>query len=134
MDYKDADDLSKEELDEGYIPTHSFILGAWVSAGILGALFWAGVWILVIRSMMRVYPDSIALLPLASFAAFSLLWNILFSPLGAEERMISSYYVVMLMTCMAMATSSAGRRVAGEEKRPAKFSSGAKLLEESEQT
>jgi O-antigen ligase len=134
MDYKDADNQSKEELAEGYIPMHSYILGAWVSAGILGAVFWAAVLVLILRGLMRVYPASVALLPLVSFMAFALFWGILFSPFGAEERMTSSYCIVLLMTCMAMAPSAAERKVAVARKRPAKSSSGVKLLRQSEQT
>lgn len=103
MGYKGAVDLSREELIDGLIPAHSYLLQAWVYGGIVGALFWVWIYVLVVRSIMRVYPATVLLLPLASFMAFSLFWDILFSPYGATTRIIMPYYIATLMTCVAMA-------------------------------
>ena len=97
MGYTISDELSIDEMEEGMIPTHSYIFGAWVDAGILGAVFWGWVWVQTVRILMQVHPPSVVLLPLLSFAAFSLLWDLLFSPYGAEMRIISPYFVVMLL-------------------------------------
>jgi hypothetical protein len=102
MGYTDAGDISIEDIQEGTIPSHSFLFGAWVNAGILGAVFWGWVLILTLRALIRVYPSSVVLLPVMSFAAFSMLWDILFSPYGATERISVPYYVVMLASCVAM--------------------------------
>jgi hypothetical protein len=103
MGYTDAANFSAEELDEGLIPSHSYLFGAWVNAGFLGAVFWGWVFFLTAKALMRVYPRSVTLLPVMSFVAFSMLWDVLFSPYGATGRIIFPYYFVMLATCMSMA-------------------------------
>jgi hypothetical protein len=85
------------------------LFGAWVDAGILGALFWGWAFVFTAKTLMRVYPATVALLPVASFMAFSMLWDILFSPYGATERIMETYYIVMLATCLAMAPHKAAR-------------------------
>lgn len=105
MGYDDAWDISSDEVEEGSIPTHSYLFGAWVSAGIVGALFWGWLFVLPARVLIRVYPPGVVLLPVASFFAFSLLWDILFSPFGMTARIIVPYYFVMLITCLSMAPS-----------------------------
>jgi hypothetical protein len=101
MGYSTADEISVEDLEEGLIPAHSHIFGAWVNAGILGAVFWGWVFWMTMRALMRVYPASVAMLPLGVFCAFSLLWELLFSPYGAEWRIITPYYIVIVMSCAA---------------------------------
>jgi hypothetical protein len=102
LGYKGATDISREELLDGLIPAHSYLLQAWVDGGIVGALFWVWVYVTIVRALMRVYPATVALLPAAAFMAFSLFWDILFSPYGAIDRVIIPYYFVTLATCMGM--------------------------------
>ena len=52
---------------------------------------------------MRVYPSSVVILPIVSFIAFSMLWDILFSPFGTLERITVPYYLVVLATAMSLA-------------------------------
>jgi hypothetical protein len=113
----DAFALTHEAVENGLMPAHSYLLQAWIWAGVLGALFWAWVFVLTARILMRVYPPTAALLPLASFMAFSLLWDILFSPYGATERVVFPYYFVTLMTCWGMAPLKATRAATGMAKR-----------------
>ena len=108
LGYKDALITPIEELEVGYIPKHSYIFGAWVDAGIAGAIFWGWVFALAVRSVMRVYPSNLVLLPVLCFIALSLLWNILFSPYGSDARIIVPYYIVLLSTCMSMKAMKAG--------------------------
>ncbi len=107
LGYRDAGDLSIDDLKEGLIPSHSFILGAWVDAGILGAIFWGWVWLLVCKTLLRTYPRGIKLLPLAAYAAFQLLWDIPFSPYGAQMRIISPFYIVIIMNYLSIARNPA---------------------------
>ncbi|MGB9152303.1 MAG: hypothetical protein WCD70_04360, partial [Alphaproteobacteria bacterium] len=109
MGYNFAEDISPDDLEEGLIPTHSYIFGAWVDAGILGAIFWGWVWVLTARVLMRVYPATAVLLPFVAFIAFELLWDLLFSPYGAEWRIIVPFYIVILMTCSDMVPRNAAR-------------------------
>lgn len=102
LGYRDAGEIAQDEVEEGVIPAHSHLLQAWVWAGIIGALFWAWVFVLTVRMLMRIYPPAVVLLPLASYVGFLLLWDILFSPYGATERITFPYNIVILMTCADM--------------------------------
>jgi hypothetical protein len=109
LGYKGALEMSPDELTDGLIPTHSFLLGAWVYAGLLGAVFWGWVWLMIVRSLLRIYPPEANLLPLMVFLGSVLIWDILFSPFGAERRAQVSYYLVMIMTYYDLAVKSAAQ-------------------------
>jgi hypothetical protein len=109
MGYSGADEFSNDELELGLIPEHSYLFGAWVDAGILGAVFWAWVFLLDAKTLMRVYPPTTMLLPVMSYVGFELLWDIIFSPYGAEVRIIVPFYAVMLMTCSDLAPRKAAQ-------------------------
>jgi hypothetical protein len=78
------------------IPAHSHIFGAWVEAGMAGALFWFFVVIYAIRSMMRVSGLQ-SMLPLFAFAGFALVWDVLFSPISPERRLVTPYFLVAMI-------------------------------------
>ncbi len=82
----------------GLIPTHSYLFGAWVEAGLLGAVFWAWVLFLPIRVLAGLYRTKEPLSPLIIFFIFILIWDILFSPFGAERRFITPYYIIVMMS------------------------------------
>jgi hypothetical protein len=105
MGYKGAGKLDPDMLEEGLIPTHSHLLGSWVNAGILGGLIWAWVWLLACKMLLRVYPSGVKLLPLAAYAAFDLLWEILFSPYGLQARVITPFYAIIIMSFLGIAQS-----------------------------
>ncbi|HAR63836.1 MAG: hypothetical protein DKM50_08515 [Candidatus Margulisiibacteriota bacterium] len=83
---------------DNLIPSHSHITGAWVEAGFLGALFWFTVIVLIIKVLFGMYFTNEPLSPLAAFISFSFLWDILFSPFGANVQIIDAYYIVVLLT------------------------------------
>ena len=117
LGYENAWEMSSEDLEEGLIPAHSYMLQAWVDAGILGAFFFAWVFVFAARVLMRVYPPNVVLLPVMALVGLTLLWNILFSPYGAEVRIIFPYYVVMLMSCQGMAAHETVKAAASTVKR-----------------
>lgn len=92
--------MAGTEEEEDLIPTHSYLLGAWVEAGLLGAIFWAWVIILTIRGLFRPQSMMEGPTPLIAFIAFLLIWDILFSPYGSMGRFVAPYYVVAMMTCL----------------------------------
>jgi len=102
MGYENLSAVEEEELDEGYIPAHSYLFGAWVEAGLAGAVFWGWILIMALKIFFRAYPLSATLLPLAAFCALSLAWDVVFSPYGAQQRLIVPYYVLMLMTVLGV--------------------------------
>ncbi len=91
-----------DENEEGLIPTHSFLLGAWVEAGILGALFWVWVGSLPVRVLLGRHGKVDVLTPLIVFIAFYFIWDILFSPYGADRKFVTPYFIVCLMTYLIL--------------------------------
>ena len=82
------------------IPSHSHILGAWIDAGALGAVFWLAVLSLTLRSMryLLVYPLPLRVFSL--FCGFSLLWDIPFSPFGAQRRFTTPLYLLLMIVAL----------------------------------
>ena len=78
-------------MSDDLIPTHSHIFGAWVEAGVMGALFWFYVFCTVLRIMMRA-PGSEPILPVCIYVSIAMLWNIFFSPYGADMRVVFAYF------------------------------------------
>ncbi len=109
MGYQDAAAMSPEELEEGIIPTHSYLLGAWVDGGILGAIFWVWVWGLVAKMLLKSYPGSVLIPPAVSWFALQLLWNIPFSPYGGGERIVAPFYLVVLIGFLSIPESQRGK-------------------------
>ena len=86
--------------EEDLIPTHSHLLGAWVEAGLSGAIFWACILCLPMLVLFRPHREVDCMAPLSAFVAFLLIWDILFSPYGAGLRIMTPYYVIFMMTCL----------------------------------
>ncbi len=88
-------DAAADEPD--LIPTHSHIFGAWIEAGILGALFWSVVFwktAEVIVYGKNIYGGRIA--PLMNFIVVGLLWDILFSPYGGDRRLFDGFILAWI--------------------------------------
>lgn len=117
LGYKEAFQITREDYISGYIPAHSYLLQAWIWAGIVGALFWAWVFVFTARAFMRIYPPTVALLPLFSLVALSLLWEVLFSPYGEDVRIVFPYYMVVVMTLWNAAPRKAARTVKRKAKK-----------------
>lgn len=90
--------ISQREVSSGLIPTGSYLFGAWVDGGVLGAVFWA--WTLVITSsvLLRIHrlADS-GRVALVAFLGFSFLWAVFFSPFGAEARIAAAFSLVVFV-------------------------------------
>jgi hypothetical protein len=89
--------LSPGLVQQPLIPTHSYIMGAWVDGGILGVPIWLWVFALAVRALFVAYRSNHPLVPLASFASLSLLWDIVFSPYGGSSRLVVPFYVLLLV-------------------------------------
>jgi len=92
----DEQDLAQIYQD-GLIPTHSYLLGAWVQAGVFGGIFWfvialAAVWLLV-----NFYAVRSSLAPLLVFSPLLLLWAIAFSPYANAARLTAPYAIALCM-------------------------------------
>lgn len=86
-----------EELSQGLIPTHSHLMGAWVQAGIMGAVFWFYMFWLLAKGLVRLSVVRPALSPILSFMWTSFLFDILFSPFASTRRLTEAFLVVVLL-------------------------------------
>lgn len=87
------------------IPTHSHFFGAWVEAGITGAIFWGWVLWLVIRVLASMWAVREPIAALIAFVGFMMLWDILFSPFGAERRITNAYFIALMIFIWAVLKS-----------------------------
>jgi hypothetical protein len=88
--------LEREAPDEGeLIPTHSHLMGAWVDAGILGAVFWAYILVYVTRALIRVVISRPSLAPVYVYMFMEFIWAIAFSPGGGRTILLESGLLVM---------------------------------------
>jgi len=82
---------------EGLIPTHSHIMGAWVEAGALGLPFWLWVLAVSLIALARGLDAEGAVVVLGVFLAVALVWDVPFSPFGAERRIIVPFTIIVLL-------------------------------------
>jgi len=95
------------------IPTHSHLLGSWVEAGIAGALFWVGVLALIIAALRRLYASDDPLRPYMVFLMFLFIWDILFSPFGAQRRLTNGFLMVVLLFALNASAMNWRQRSSG---------------------
>jgi len=95
---------------EGLIPTHSHISGAWVESGILGAVFWGWVLILIYNVLSYRYYFRDMLNPLIVYIGIRFIWDIMFSPFAAEGRLTGAFSLVLLMSALKTPTSESGNK------------------------
>lgn len=84
--------------NEGLIPTHSYLMEAWVYSGILGAVFWFYILLINIKSM-RLYSNIKSSYKLfILYVVIALFWDILFSPLGLYSRTYAALMLVIVLS------------------------------------
>ncbi|HEX7387947.1 MAG TPA: hypothetical protein VF285_11835 [Castellaniella sp.] len=79
------------------IPSHSYLMSAWVDAGILGALVWLVFAGLAIRALLSVHVQRDKLTPLVIFGSLWTLWNIAFSPFAGEARFTFPFFLILML-------------------------------------
>ena len=107
-----------EQRSKGTIPSHSFLLGTWVSAGVLGAIFWIYLLWPAAKALLRMPLLKRALAPLYAYVLVSLLWNIFFTPFAYLARVLGAFAIVIMvdvlearLPVMATKPSRRARRV-----------------------
>ena len=88
-----AGDIYENDL----IPTHSFLLGAWVESGILGGLFWVYCILVAFRALYASFHISPEFRPLLFFVVVNFFWSVFFSPFGAQERFFVAVELCMML-------------------------------------
>lgn len=91
-------DLRDAETGErGLIPSHSHVVGAWVWAGILGAVFWVYILGLTVRGIVRVAVARPPIAPVLCWMMVGLFWDNLFSPFGSFQRVYAAISIVLIV-------------------------------------
>jgi hypothetical protein len=85
-----------EEGEDDLIPSHSYLFGAWVESGIMGAVFWFWVLWTTARALIRASGRE-PLLPLFGYIGLLLMWDVLFSPYGASGRFTATYFAYAMI-------------------------------------
>lgn len=88
--------LARHALWAGELPTHSYLFGAWTMFGIVGALFWAGIAHRMLGHLRTLLRTRSHLLPLCVTLAVLSFWNFLFSPFGADSRLLAAAAIVII--------------------------------------
>ena len=79
------------------IPTHSYLAGSWVEAGVMGGVFWLFVLLLVTKVLANLFQARDPLSPLYVFIALLLVWDLLFSPFGADRRVMVGFQIAVMI-------------------------------------
>lgn len=82
-----------QESESDLIPTHSYLFGAWVESGIAGAIFWLYCFYLTTKAIILMLLQPSLLIPSYVLFFSLMLWSILFSPFGAETRLIAAVFM-----------------------------------------
>ncbi len=92
----------------GLIPAHSFLMGSWVWAGLMGGLFWSVILAVAVWLLAHLYSYRMNMSPLLVFSTMLLLWDIAFSPYGLNERLIAPYAIVLCLLGLRLLRSEEG--------------------------
>jgi hypothetical protein len=74
----------------GVIQTHSYLMGAWVGAGLAGALFWIYAIAVVVKAFVTMRARPSPATPTLALLFISFGWNVLFSPFGTQSRIVAA--------------------------------------------
>ena len=84
--------------ERSLIPTHSHFFGAWVENGVFGALFWFFILIIMFKALNEILFGISIVNPVEVLAIIWTIWNILFSPFGADQRCFEAIYIVIAVS------------------------------------
>lgn len=99
------------EPENDLIPTHSHLLGAWVEAGVGGALFWLAILGMIMATLRRLYASNDPIRPYLVFLMFLFVWDILFSPFGAQRRLTDGFLLVAMLYGLRTSTMDLKSRI-----------------------
>ena len=91
--------------DVGLIPTHSYLMGSWVWAGLLGGLFWLTILGIAVWLLANLHVFAMEFAPLLAFSTMLLTWNVAFSPYGFSARILASYGIALCLVGLRLVRS-----------------------------
>lgn len=83
------------EIDE--IASHSFVLGAWVTAGAASLFFWFVVFRVTLRALGAAPVLDAPWMAITVFLSIGMFWNMLFSPFGGLSRTVVPIILITLL-------------------------------------
>lgn len=89
--------IGSGKINSDLIPTHSYLFGAWVDAGILGGLFWIYILSMLIGTIYLLFKHNFHYRTFFITAFIMVGWAILFSPFGAETRFNAGFTIVLAL-------------------------------------
>ena len=104
-----------EQNQQGLIPAHSHLMGAWIWAGIFGAVFWGYIFWLSLKGIIRLTAVTLPFNFLHAFLLVAMVWTILFSPFGLNMRIVDAMLIVIIADLLSLevpgSATSASRTV-----------------------
>jgi hypothetical protein len=97
------------------IPTHSYLMQAWVESGILGALFWFWAIAITIRGLYGAVKRPSPYNAFYFFIGFSFLWDVLFSPFRGEARVVVATRIYLMLLLAANSDRNETESLRGSE-------------------
>ena len=92
--------MSGDPFESPLIPSHSFLFGAWVEAGLFGGLFWLVLLVLVVKAAYILLKRPEFPGTFVAFVLFALVWDILFSPFGAAQRFQAASKICVVLAVL----------------------------------
>ncbi len=104
-----------EEDSQGLIPAHSHLMGAWIWAGIFGAVFWMYVLRLAFLALLKISAQRSALSLFYVYLLVIFLWDIFFSPFQGTRRATEAFLLVVIVDSLGPRDFTVGlfRRFSG---------------------
>lgn len=98
--------LTISPIESDLIPSHSYIIGAWVESGIMGFIFWLFIFFNAINAFKYLVLINHPLIPILSLMIIGFTWTIWFSPFGANVRIDAAFNIIMLNFILSTKKSS----------------------------
>ena len=96
LEYTDKSNI--EVRDDSLIPVHSFLMGALVWAGFAGGVFW----LVVLNKTLKIFIKDLNSFPFYYYIGMiGFVWNVFFSPFGANARWNTAVFLAALFTYSA---------------------------------
>ncbi|MFC7537243.1 hypothetical protein ACFQPG_07665 [Sphingomonas sp. GCM10030256] len=83
---------------DGLVPSHSYILGAWVEHGVLAVPFWILFVTVCVRAIKAGVSSTDSSRRILIFLGLLNLWDMFFSPFGAQQRVLVAAAIVMTVS------------------------------------
>lgn len=99
LEYDPKNNYISEFNSDSIIPTHSYIMAAWVYHGILGAIFWGYIIYILLLFFIKYSLCNKKIVAYVFLMIFTFLWDIFFSP-GWGNRVYVALQISLVLICL----------------------------------